>query len=422
MPESDSVLVMALDYVPRLVDPLVADILTDVPALLVLGPRATGKTTTAARHARSVIQLDQPGRAASVRADPDAALRGLAEPVLIDEWQLAPEVLGAVKRAVDRDPRRGRYLITGSVRAVLHTDSWPLTGRAVRVQMWGLVERELSGDAARPTVLDQWASGDLSGLVVPPDPPDLRDYVDLAARGTFPEAVRQTTPTARRRWLNSYVDELLTRDAQELEPGRDPDRLRQYLMAWAVNTAGVTEHSALYEAADVSRVTAQAYDRLLGNLLVTESLPAWSSSRVKRLTRMPKRFVTDPGIACALLGVDTEGVLADGDLLGRVVETFVLAQIRGELPLSDLNPRLYHLRTEKGRQEVDLVIEYGVGRVVGVEIKAKSAPTARDARHLDWLRDELGDRFVHGLVLHTGPAVYPLGERITAVPICALWA
>src|SRR5919108_4543273 len=124
---------MAVEYVPRLVDPLVSQILADFPALLVLGPRATGKTTTAARHAQTVIRLDQPGRAASVRADPDAALRGLAEPVLIDEWQLAPEVLGAVKRSVDRDARPGRYLITGSVRAALNADTWPLTGRAVRI-------------------------------------------------------------------------------------------------------------------------------------------------------------------------------------------------------------------------------------------------------------------------------------------------
>lgn len=415
-------LVMALEYVPRLVDPLISGILTEFPALLVVGPRATGKTTTAARHARTAIQLDQPGRATSLRADPDAALRGLDEPVLIDEWQLAPEVLGAIKRAVDSDPRPGRYLITGSVRAVLNTDSWPLTGRAVRVLMSGLVERELAGDPNRPTIIDVLASGDTIGLTVLADPPDLRDYVDLAARSGFPDAVRRTTAAARRRWLNSYVDDLLTRDVHELEPGRDPDRLRQYLQAWAINTAGVAEHAALYEAAGISRSTALAYDRLLGNLLVTETVPAWASSRVKRLTRMPKRFVADPGLACAVLGVDTDGVLADGDLLGRIVETFVVAQLRAELPLSDLNPRLHHIRTEKGRHEVDLVIEYGAGRIVGVEIKATSAPTAHDARHLQWLRDELGDAFVCGVVFHTGPAIYPLSDQITAVPICTLWA
>lgn len=287
--------------------------------------------------------------------------------------------------------------------------------------MSGLVERELAGDPNRPTPVDVFASGDLSGLTVPHGPPDLRDYVELAVRSGFPEAIRHHSAPARRRWLNSYIDELLTRDAQELEPGRDPDRLRLYLQAWAINTAGVVEHAALYGAAGITRPTALAYDRLLSNLLVTETLPAWASSRVKRLTRMPKRFVADPGIACALVGIDAEGVMADGNLLGRIVETFVLAQLRAELPLSGLNPRLHHIRTEKGRQEVVLVIEYGAGRVVGVEIKAKSAPTAHDARHLLWLREGLGDKFIHGVVLHTGPAIYPLADQVTAVPICALW-
>src|SRR5262249_15609305 len=88
-------------YVPRLVDELITDLLTEFPALSLVGPRASGKTTTVAGHAGSVIGLDQPREAAVVEADPDAALRDRAEPVLIDEWQLVPSVLGAVKRAVD---------------------------------------------------------------------------------------------------------------------------------------------------------------------------------------------------------------------------------------------------------------------------------------------------------------------------------
>jgi predicted AAA+ superfamily ATPase len=107
------------DYQHRLVDQLLDELLAELPALLVVGPRAAGKTTTASRHAATVIHLDEPAQAAAFRADPDAALRGLDEPVLLDEWQAVPEVLGAVKRAVDRDSHPGRYLVTGSVRAEL---------------------------------------------------------------------------------------------------------------------------------------------------------------------------------------------------------------------------------------------------------------------------------------------------------------
>ncbi len=153
-----------------------------------------------------------------------------------------------------------------------------------------------------------------------------------------------------------------------------------------------------------------------------ESLPAWTSNRLKRLTRAPKRYIVDPSLAAGALGLDLTGVLRDGTMLGRILETFVVAQIRAEAALSPSGPRVLHLRTEHGRQEVDLVAAFGAGDVIGIEIKADSAPDADAAHHLAWLRETAGDRFVAGVVLHTGPRVYPLGERIWAIPICALWA
>ena len=98
-------------YVPRLLDSELTEVLAGHPAVLVVGPRACGKTTTTRRLCRSALRLDIPAQAAVVRADPDAALRGLDEQILIDEWQLVPEILGAVKRAVDGEPRPGRFVL-----------------------------------------------------------------------------------------------------------------------------------------------------------------------------------------------------------------------------------------------------------------------------------------------------------------------
>ena len=95
--------VPAIEYKPRQIDGVLRDLLRELPALMVTGPRASGKTTTAARIARSEVRLDRPAEAAAFRADPDAALASMPEPVLLDEWQEVPGVLGAVKRAVDRD-------------------------------------------------------------------------------------------------------------------------------------------------------------------------------------------------------------------------------------------------------------------------------------------------------------------------------
>ena len=205
------------------------------------------------------------------------------------------------------------------------------------------------------------------------------------------------------------------------EPGRDPIRLRRYFESYALNTAGTVAESTLFEAAGVDRRTADAYERLLANLFLVDAVPAWRSNRLRRLVARPKRYVVDSAVAATLLRLSERAVFRDGDLLGRLLDTFVASQIRAELPNCRTRPTLYHVREEHGRHEIDLIAELGGGRVMAFEIKASAAPRRNDARHLVWLRDQLGDRFVRGAVLHTGTQAYELDSRIEAVPICALW-
>lgn len=394
--------------------------LVELPAVLVSGPRASGKTTTALQHAASVVRLDREAEAGAFRADPDAALRDLAEPVLLDEWQAVPGVLGAVKRAVDADARGGRFILTGSVRADLDAPGWPGTGRLVRVPMYGLTQRELAGGIDGDSLIDRVSRGE--AIATPRDAPDLRGYVELALRGGFPEPALRLSEANRADWLESYVDQLVTRDAQGVDGGRDPDRLRRYLEAYALNTAGNAEHKRIFDAASITARTAGAYEQLLKNLLIVESMPAWSSNRLKRLLRGPKRYLVEPSLLAGVLRVNVAAVMKDADLLGRLIDTFALAQLRAELPISTNRPRLYHLRDEHGHHEIDVVAELADRRVVAIEIKATSAPSPADARHLFWLRDQLGDRFAGGIVLHTGPRVIAFDPSISAVPLASLWA
>jgi predicted AAA+ superfamily ATPase len=409
-------------YTRRLIDGRLSHLFDELPAILMTGPRATGKTTTAARLAKSLVRLDLPADAAAFQSDPDAALRAQAEPVLLDEWQAVPEVLGAVNRAVDDDPRHGRFLLTGSVRADLDTQTWPGTGRIVRLRMYGLTERELAGNLSDETFFDKLARNDPDAFRLPSDRLDLLDYVERAVRGGYPEPALGLTDEARATWLSGYLDQLITRDAESIAGGRDPERLRRYFEALALNTAGQPEHRTLYDAAQITRTTAHAYDSLLTNLFVLDSIPAWATNRLTRLIKAPKRYLVDPVLVGAALGLDAAGVLRDGDLLGRVIDTFVLAQLRAELELSAYPPRLYHLRDKEGRHEIDLIAELSGGRVLAIEIKSTAEPNRDDARHLEWLRAALGERFVAGAVLHTGPGLFRLGEQITAVPLAAIWS
>ena len=408
-------------YIPRLVDEPLSDLFRQLPALLIVGPRATGKTTTASRHARSVVRLDVPAEAAAFRFDADAALGAMPTPVLLDEWQEVPELMGAVRRAVDKDPQPGRFLLTGSARARRGSDAWSGIGRVVNLRMCGLTVREILGRSDGPGFLERLAAADLSMFPAPGDPPDLRGYIEAALRGGFPEPSLRLVGTARHAWLDTYVDQLVTRDAAALDGVRNPVLLRRYFEALCVNTAGIVDDKTIYDAAGITRTTAGAYERLLSDLCVLETLPAWSNNRLSRLVKKPKRYMVDTSLVAAALRLDELAVLRDGDLLGRLIDTFVFLQVRPEAELSPLRPRLYHLRDKEGRREIDLVAELAGGDVVALEVKATAAPDASDARHLAWLRDQLGPRFVAGAVLHTGPRPFGIAERIFALPICSIW-
>lgn len=396
------------------------ELLSQVPALLLVGPRASGKTTTASRYAATVIRLDKPSDAVAFQADPDGSLDGHKEPILLDEWQAVPEVLGAVKRAVDSEPRPGRFLLTGSVRADLDTPTWPGTGRVVRIPIYGMTVAERQGKPDIKPFLDRLVSDDL--LVAPASPPGLKDYVELALQSGFPEAALALSGPTRRVWIESYVEQLLTRDAIHLAGLRDPARLRRYFESYALNSAGIVDEKTVFEASGLNRKTAASYEALLTNLMVIEQAPAWWTNRLKRLIRSPKRYVIDAALMAGLLRVDEIAIMHDGDLLGRLLDTFVASQLRPESLTAVCRPRFYHLRQEQGRHEIDLIAEISGLRVVGIEVKASAAPRREAAQHLIWLRDELEERFVKGVVLHTGTRVYEIDDRIWAAPIACLWS
>lgn len=408
-----------------MVDGYLAELCGEFPAVMITGPRASGKTTTAAQRVGQIVRLDQPGIAAAYRADPDAALRRATPPLILDEWQEVPEVLAAVKRSVDDDSTPGQFILTGSVRAELTNETWAGTGRIVRMSMYPVVEREQLDvpNLVRPSFLDRLATSGADDLTVPATAPTIDDYVALALRGGFPEvAYSERTDRARSIWLASYLDDLVTRDAATLDTAKDPVKLRRYLNVLALNNAGMPSDTSLYRTAGVNAKTAAGYDQLLRNLYILDIVPAWTSNRLKRLVKQGKRYIVDSGLAAVAAGLDAATILSDPDLVGRCFDAFATSQLRPEIAMAQPRQVLHHFRLEAGRREVDLVAEVEAARIVALEFKAGSVPDQSDAKHLFWLRDELGRDFAAGAVIHTGPGIYELGHRVYAVPLCAVWS
>lgn len=170
----------------------------------------------------------------------------------------------------------------------------------------------------------------------------------------------------------------------------------------------------------VTRPTIRDYVTLLERLFLLEQLPPWHSNRLSRLIKTPKLHLCDTGLAAALLRVDAEGLLRDRALLGQLLETFVLQELR-RMASWHAEPIAFHHFRDKDGAEVDIVLERATHEVAGVEVKAAASVTEADFRGLRKLQSAAGERFRCGVVLYDGEHALSFGAGLLAVPIRALW-
>jgi uncharacterized protein len=394
-------------YLPRHVDRRLADACAAFPIVVLDGPRAVGKTTTARRIAASVVEFPRDLQRLSI--DAESFLSDLPRPVLIDEWQLAgTDLLWVLKRMVDSDPSPGRFILAGSVEPATYGPTYPLTGRAGRLLMRPMTAAELDGRGDERTFIERVVAGER--LMASVDRSTVLKLEHLGRSG-FP-AARSLSDASL--FLDGYAALVAQRAGDE---GRDASRLFATLRVLATLEAQAVPDQRIWEAADINKVTWKAYDDLLARTHVTAPLGAFESNRLKRLTSYPKRYLADTALSLALAGVDAVGLAADPSLAGTYVESHVMQQLRPQVDA--VGGMLTHLRTGAGEHEVDAVVE--VGRdVYALEVKLGVRPGVADARHLVWLRDRLSDRFIAGFVAHTGADSYALDDRIWAIPITDL--
>jgi predicted AAA+ superfamily ATPase len=409
----------------RHVTGLIMESLADTRVVVVQGARQVGKTTLVThvveRLGGRLVTLDDELSRTSAVLDPGGFLRQNPDGLLVvDEVQHVPALIPALKLLVDRDQRPGRFLLTGSanlLRMPAMQDS--LAGRAENVDLYGFSQGELLG------VDDRFVDRVLGGEFFLGYDSDLTraGYLELACAGGYPEAISRPAGRRRSAWFDNYVRRIVERDAADISALQRLAELPQLLRLLAARNA--TELTVSHLAGD-SGIPARSlgpYLDLLETLFLIHRLPAWSTNLSKRAVSKPKIALLDSGVAADLVNVSAAGAGtgANPQIAGQLLEGFVAAELKRQLSWSEVDARLFHYRDRDGA-EVDLVIETKDGRIIGIEVKAASTVSGRDVRWLAQMRDRLGDRFVAGFVLHTGATAAPFGDRITALPISALWA
>lgn len=406
----------------RHIAPRLVEALSDTPVVLLHGARQAGKSTLLGLLCEPLgaryVTLDDPSVHAIVSDDPTGFLDRFGGPLIIDEAQLVPGLFRAIKAAVDRDRRPGRFILSGSANVLLLPRvAEALVGRVEVLTLWPLSQGELAG--LRGAGVDAWWSG--AGPAAQAQFIDRVQAAEAMLIGGYPEAVSR--PTARRRasWFDSYLTTIVQRDVHDLANIQGLTEVPRLLSLLAGRSAMLANAAELARACGLPQTTLKRYLSLLQTTFLLQTVPAWSTNFTKRLTRSPKQMLCDVGLAAHLLGIATSAALADHALFGALLESWVAMEVTKQLTWSETPARLHHFRTAEGH-EVDLVLEQRDGSVLGIEVKASASVDKRDLRGLRLLRDELGGRFRAGIVVHLGRETLPLGDRLWAAPLAALWS
>lgn len=165
-----------------------------------------------------------------------------------------------------------------------------------------------------------------------------------------------------------HLDHVVTRNVMRVGSVRDPVAFRRYVEVLALSTAGLPSSATLFQAAHINQRTTDAYDSVLQNLYLLDLMPPWSSNHLSRLVKRSKRYIVDAALAASAARVDAKTILLNGDLLGRILDTFVMTQMRPEVAFMHPRAQLHHVRYDNGKLEVDAVIDMGAGRIIGVEL------------------------------------------------------
>ncbi len=405
---------MANTYLPRTLETVLRRAARQFPAVVLTGPRQSGKTTLL-KHAFGdryrYVSLEPPDVRAAANADPRGFLALYSPPVIFDEVQYAPDLLPYIKEQIDAHrSRAGQFLLTGSQNlTMLEQVTESLAGRAAILRLLPFSQLEATG---RPQARLPWEKQRRS----PQTTSASLSYRDLRAsflRGWYPELVANPRRDAAL-WHASYVQTYLERDVRSVRQVGDLTLFQSFLRALAARNAQLLSLSDLARDLGVAVNTAKAWLSVMEATFQIVVLRPYFANIGKRLVKAPKVYFTDVGTLCYLAGLrDPEHAVA-GPMGGAIFETAVLSEILKVLVHRGEDPQVYFWRTAAGA-EVDFVIETE-GELIPVEAKLSATPRPAMAAGIGAFRRDLGDRAGDGYVIHPGEVRLPLGSGVMAVP------
>jgi len=395
--------------------------LSDTPVVLLNGARQTGKSTLVQSligdSGANYLTFDDSTVTAAAAADPQGFLDRFSGPIILDEIQRVPQLFNAIKLSVDRNRIPGRFMLTGSANVLLLPNlSQSLAGRMEILTLWPFSQGEIAG--RRESFLDQLFDKQAVFTNVVCDRQDLSKKM---CTGGYPEVVQRQDPQRQQAWFGSYITTILQRDVRDISHIESLTAMPRLLSLLATRAASLLNFAEISRSSGLTQTTTKRYMALLQMLFLIHLLPAWSGNPSKRLVKSPKLNLCDSGLLCFLTGLDAAHLDNESQRYGAILENFVVGELLKQSTWCKTRMGLFHYRSQTG-QEIDIILENSSGKIAAVEIKSAASVTAKDFIPMRQLAQDVGDRFVRGVVLYVGKQTVPFADNLTALPVSAIWA
>ena len=382
------------NYYPRIIDSLLEETLSYIGAVLIVGPKWCGKTTTGEKHSKSVLKMQDPDQIkqnlALVDTKPSLLLKG-DNPRLIDEWQVAPILWDAVRYEVDQRQKKGLFILTGS-NAVDHSKIMHSgTGRITKLEMYpmSLYESKESNGKISLKALFSNPSLDIDGIK---SSLSLEELIFASCRGGWPSSITATTNQEALYVAKTYLKSLCEEDVSKIDQvQRDPQKIRTFLKSYARNISTLASNKTILKDmqtnyVDISEPTLYQYINLMKNLFIIDEISAWnpsirSASSIRSKTK--KEFV-DPSLAVAALDLSIDQLIYDLPTYGFIFKTLCIRDLKIYSSLLGGNISYYHDRYDL---EADAVLHLQNGKYALIEFKLGNSQIEEGASHLCKLKD-----------------------------------
>ncbi|MCP3875142.1 MAG: ATP-binding protein [Desulfobacteraceae bacterium] len=414
----------------RKCESVLREVLNEFRILYLTGPRQAGKTTLARKIADDTnmqyVSLDDQTAFASAQYDPHGFIDNLKnQPVVLDEFQYAPELIKAIKLASDLLPvnKRGQFFLTGSADIFKSARTQEaLPGHMARMELYPLSVTEKTGGDFN--LIDLLSAQNLS---VPLKLPELSrgDLAQALLDGGYPE-LQGKGPRARQIWFQSYLQGRLFKDFDSIysAKGEYHTKLEALIPYLAGLCGNLLKYASIANDLGQNDKIIKSYVEALEWMFIVKRIHPYVKNQARRQSiGMAKLHMVDTGLACYLLGLNKKQQVLNSLFYGGLLESFMVMECYKHMMWAKETMNLYHFR-DKRKNEVDIVLEQADGSLIGIEVKASNTIRKNDFKGLKKLAELTMDQFKYGLVFYTGSKLMPFGEgrhRYFALPISILF-